>query len=119
VIQRESSDEALRKGEPPLPVARARNDLLNSKSYPGALVTALFATVVVVVLSELNLDFGETVRLSTVALTIFWGWVFFVRWWRSANPTKTDLLLIRWGCVPFVVGFQMAIRIVWRLRGLS
>src|SRR5262245_29520537 len=118
MAQHDSIDNSFRQGVPPLPAPGLGHDLPNSAIYHGPLLTALAFTILLLLLSALILDGGEIFRLSAIALAVFWGWVFFVRWHRSLDPTKTDLLLIRWGCLPLVVGFQVAIRCVWSWRGL-
>jgi hypothetical protein len=89
-----------------------------SETYRGPLRAAVVATFIVGVLSALVLDFGQTARLTGVALAIFWGWTFLTLWRRPQTPTRIDLLLIRWGCAPFVVGFDSLQFYVWHLRGL-
>jgi hypothetical protein len=89
-----------------------------SESYRAPLQSALICSVVVTVLACLMLDGGETARLTAIALAIFWAWVFYGLWQRPRNPTAVDLLLIRCGCLPLVVGFLIAIHSVWRWRGL-
>ena len=119
MIQNEPSDDAIREGEPPLPAPRSRPVPPNANSFRGPIFSALIHSVIVTVISVLVLDMGETARVSAIGLAIFWGWAFFAMWRRSANPTEVDLCVIRWGCIPFIIGFQMVISFVWRLRGLS
>jgi hypothetical protein len=118
VIQHDPMEGAFREGEPPLTVARPSDRITNSNAYHEPLLTALTITFIFSVLSVLTMDGGETVRLTAIGLVIFWGWVFYARWRRAAFPTKVDLLLIKWGCIPLVIGFQAAMYFAWRLRGL-
>jgi len=67
----------------------------------------------------LALDFGETLRVSLVALLLFWGWIFVAMYRRPEKPTTIDLKLIRWGTIPFAVIFRIAVGLVWSVRGLA
>ena len=89
-----------------------------SESYSSPLWRALIHSGIIAILSVLMLDGGETARLSGIGLAVFWAWVFAAIWRRPQNPTAFDLLLIRWGCLPLIVGFEVAIWVVWRWRGL-
>jgi len=80
---------------------------------------ALIFSAIITLLSVLVLDGGETARLSAIGLLIFWASVLMAIWRRPRDPTSFDLLLVRWGCLPLVVGFQVAIRLVWHYRGLE
>jgi hypothetical protein len=90
-----------------------------SESYRSALWRALILSLVLGVLSALVLDGGETARLSMIGLAIFWVCIVAILWRRPQNPTSLDLLLIRWGCLPLLLGFQAAMHCVWHLRGLT
>lgn len=94
-------------------------DMPISNSYRGPLRTAVGLSVLFAVLSALMLDGGQAARLSAIGLLIFWSSVMMAIWRRPQTPTPLDLLLVRWGCVPLVLGFQVAIYIVWHLRGLE
>ena len=114
----DSTDDAFREGEPPLSARLPRDPIPDSNPYHGPLLTALSLTVLLLGLAACTMDYGETLRLSALAVVIFWGWVFYVRWRRPAFPTKWDLVLIEFGIIPMVVGFVMATHFVWHLRGL-
>ncbi len=85
----------------------------------GTLVDGLVLTAIVAVLSALVVDFGETFRLTLIALLLFWGWVVVTVYRRPSNPTRIDLWLIRWGSVPFTLLFQVVTHAVWHWRGLE
>jgi hypothetical protein len=89
-----------------------------SDSYSPPLWRALMHSGIIAILSALMLDGGETARLSGIGLLVFWGWVLVAVLRRPQNPTPSDLLFIRWGCLPLVVGFEAAIWFVWHWRGL-
>jgi hypothetical protein len=89
-----------------------------SETYRSALWRALIFSVIIGVLGALTLD-TETPRLTAIGLVVFWAFVVVVVWRRPQNPTSIDLLLIRWGCLPLMIGFQVAIHCVWHWRGLE
>jgi hypothetical protein len=88
-------------------------------SYRGPILAALVQAAIVVVLCALMLDFGETLRVSLIALLLFWGWIFVAMYRRPEKPTRTDLLVIRWGTIPLVICFRIAVGLVWSWRGLA
>lgn len=94
------------------------NDRTISESYRPALWSAMIFSLIIGVLSALMLDGGEIARLSAIGLTVFWASAWVVVWRRPQNPTSVALFLIRWGCAPLIIGFEVAIFHVWRWRGL-
>jgi hypothetical protein len=95
-----------------------RQDWPISESYRSALRTALIFSVVIAIISALVIDNGDTAKLSGIGLAVFWGTVAVIISRRPQTPTSFDLCAIRSGCLPLVVGFQIAIRFVWHWRGL-
>jgi hypothetical protein len=89
-----------------------------SESYRSALRVAMISSLVIGVLGALALD-RETPRLTAIALALNWVFIVAVIVRRPQNPTPSDLFLIRWRCLPFVIGFQVAMHYVWHLRGLE
>jgi hypothetical protein len=89
-----------------------------SDTYRGPLRAALVVSALVTILSLLVLDGGETARLSGIGLLVSWGWVLTGMWLRPRTPTACDLWLIRRGCLPIIIGFQVAVHLVWYWRGL-
>jgi hypothetical protein len=94
------------------------NASIISESYRGPLWCAVISSCSITVLSVLLLDGGETARLSGFALLVFWFWVFWAMWRRPKDPTRTDMWIIRCGCLPLVVGFDVGTFYIWHLRGL-
>ena len=89
-----------------------------SDRYQRPLLMAMVISTIIAILSALTLDGGETARLTGIGLLVYWAWVVVAVWRRPDNPTSIDLLLIRWGFLPLIIGFQVAIRYVWHWRGL-
>jgi hypothetical protein len=89
-----------------------------SDNYSSPLWRALIHSGIIAILSGLMLDGGQTAILSAIGLAVFWGTVAVIICRRPQNPTSCDLHLIRWGCLPLVVGFEVAIFFVWHWRGL-
>jgi hypothetical protein len=86
-----------------------------SERYRSALWAALAGSLLIPFLD----CGGALFAIPTIAaLLVFWGWVMVTICRRPKNPTCTDLALIRWGCLPFVAAFDVAISLVWHWRGL-
>lgn len=90
-----------------------------SDGYRAPLWMAVAISTVITVISALLLDGGQAARLSGFGLLVFWSWVAAAICLRPRDPTLIDLLLIRWGCLPLVLGFQIAVHVAWQLRGLE
>src|SRR5262245_47230895 len=82
-------------------------------SYRDSIRSALIQAAIVVVLCALMLDFGDTLRVSLIALLVFWGWIFVAMYRRAEKPTALDLVVIRWGTIPLVICLRMAVGLVW------
>jgi hypothetical protein len=82
--------------------------------YRSALLAA-FAASFLLALLDCGREFLEP---TLAAYLVFWGWVVTSICRRPHNPTRADLTLIRWGCLPFVAAFDVAIYLVWHWRGL-
>jgi hypothetical protein len=89
-----------------------------SDAYSSPLWRALIHSGIAAILSVLALDQGQTAVLSAIGLIIFWGGTTVIIFRRPQNPTSFDLDLIRWGCLPFILVFQVAMYCSWHLRGL-
>jgi positive regulator of sigma E activity len=88
-------------------------------SYRDSIRAAFIQAAIVVVLGALMLDFGETLRVSLIVLPLFWGWIFVAMYRRPEKPTPTDLIVIRWGTIPLVIGVRIVVGLVWSWRGLA
>jgi hypothetical protein len=89
-----------------------------SEKYHSAVWTAFVTSAILAVLAALVLDGGEIARLTAIALAVFWSTVVLIMVRRPQNPTQFDLVLIRSGCLPLIVGFEIAVCWVWHRRGL-
>ena len=89
-----------------------------SETYRAALWRALICSLVIGLLFGLVDDY-QTPWLTAVGLALFWTLVVVIICRRPQTPTKLDLLAIRWGWLPLIVGFQVLIRFVWHWRGLE
>jgi len=79
-----------------------------AEDYRFALLAAMVATLA---LAPLNVvvDFGYELMIATIlAVCIFWALVVTVVFRRPRNPTRVDLVIIGWGCWPFVAAFDFA-----------
>ena len=82
--------------------------LLSSVSplYRSAIKVALLQQVILLILTSLMLDFGQTFRVCAVAAIAHWIVIAMIVARRPISPTGLDLGIIRWGFVPLgtVVG---------------
>lgn len=90
-----------------------------SNHYQSPVRTALAFSLGMAATSLLMLDFGQSVRLTAIALSIFWLSVAIAITKRPNSPTTNDLLYIRWGSVPLVVVFHLATHLAWHWRRLE
>lgn len=90
-----------------------------SNHYQSPVRTALAFSLGMAATSLLMLDFGQSARLTAIALSIFWLSVALAITQRPNCPTANDLLFIRWGSAPLVIGFQAATHLAWYWRGLE
>ncbi len=94
-----------------------RKSVTVSERYSPALVSALVYTVIAGILGTLILLVEEP-QLMLTSLGIFWGTAVMIICRRPQNPTALDLAVIRWGCLPFVIGCHVAAGFLWHWRGL-
>jgi hypothetical protein len=83
----------------------------------SAVRRALLLQLGLLVLSALFLDFGETLRICCCWSLAFWVGATMVLVRRHSNPTRIDLVYVRWGLLilPFVA--IPALVTVWLLNG--
>jgi hypothetical protein len=87
-----------------------------SDDYRAPIAVALALSMGVAVCSMLMLDFGETARATAGGLIVFWIWILIAIIRRPERPNRIDLFLIRWGCLPMVIGFNALMQVVWHWR---
>ena len=64
-------------------------------------------------------DCGQLFQFWLVALAAFWTGYALIKWKRPENPTKLDLIYIRWGIVPLMIVAPAITIGIWKLRGLN
>jgi hypothetical protein len=80
-----------------------------SPMYKSALKLATLQQVVLLNLSSLLLDFGQTFRVCAVAAIVHWITIAIIVARRPLSPTGLDLGIIRWGFIPmFIVVGRLA-----------
>jgi len=90
-----------------------RNVLPISPSYRKPIFDAVGLQVVLGFLSLLVLDGGTTARICGIALVAFWGGAVVLIWRRPLSPTKTDLMLIRFGYLPLAISINFLLHYIW------
>jgi hypothetical protein len=82
-----------------------------------AFLRALLFQAGLLVLFSLALDFGHMLRACGYSSLVFWVGVAMILLRRHSNPTKGDLVYIRWGLLVIVLIGVPAFLTVWRVRG--
>jgi len=66
-------------------------------TFASSLVVGIVVQVVLLLLTVLNLDFGRSYRVCSIAVIGYWCVVAVIFLRRRAEPTRIDLLFLRWG----------------------
>ncbi len=90
-----------------------------SPNYRSPIFEAVALQVLLGLLSLLILDGGTTARICGIALVAFWGGATVLIWRRPHFPTKTDIVLLRFGYLPLVVLAFFLVHFIWRIRGVE
>lgn len=88
-------------GDGPAPPRRNWRDY--SPEFNAAFRTALIIQGVSAVLTSLMLDFGQTHRAFWVAFLCHWAAVWIILLRRPIDPTRLDLLIVRYGIIPLLL----------------
>jgi len=90
-----------------------------ARSYRKAIFEAVGLQVLLGLLSLLILDGGSSARICGIALVAFWGGAAVLIWRRPQSPTRTDIVLLRFGYLPVVVVAFFLVHIVWKMSGFE
>ena len=82
------------------------------------MLQAAVLSAILVVLSLMVLDMGETASATPLALTAFWGVTVLIIFQRPAVPTISDIRFIRFGSLWIFLIAQVLARFIWYLRGV-
>jgi hypothetical protein len=89
-----------------------------SPSYRAAIWVSIPQQAIVILLSIMTLDFGQTRQICGMAFLAFWAGTGIIMFSRPLTPSRLDLLFIRFGFVPlFIVAIFLAL-FIWRMRGV-
>ena len=89
------------------------------RRYGDALKDALFHSLIILALSLCILDFYQTAILCELSILLYWLFALVCVVRRPMNPTNVDLRILWYGLWPFVICFNVAVHVVWKLRGLE
>ena len=90
-----------------------------SSSYTRPVIEAAILSAVLLVLSFMILDMGETGYASVYAMAGFWAGVLLIVLHRPHSPTKDDVQVIRFGSPVAWIAAQFLARWIWDLRGVT
>jgi len=104
-------------------VETANGDTCNfkdhSSKYNPAFKKSLLIQGVLAILTLLILDFGQTHRAFWVAFLCQWATVSLLLLRRPSNPSRLDLLIVRYGIVPILILIVCAGPWLLRILGLQ
>lgn len=84
------------------PTMAGRNLKEYSPEYNSAFLTAVVLQSSLALITALVLDHGQTHRAFWVAFLCQWATTCIVLFRRPMNPTRTDLLIVRYGIIPMM-----------------
>jgi hypothetical protein len=85
------------------PAPPRRNWRDYSPEFNAAFRTALIIQCVLAVLTALMLDLGQTHQAFWVAFLCQWAVVWIILLRRPMDPTRLDLLIVRYGIIPLLL----------------
>ena len=80
-----------------------RNGTTYSSDYNAAFKTGLLIQAVFAVATALVMDSGQIHRAFWVAIICQWAMVWMILFRRPMNPTRLDLLIVRYGIIPMIL----------------
>ena len=90
-----------------------------AKGYGRNLVVSVAVQMFLLLLGGLALDGGQLAQWVIYSIAIYWAMVLLVIARRSRNPTKGDLIAIRYGFIFILVGVVCSTSLRWSIAGLS
>jgi hypothetical protein len=94
------------------------SQMKKAATYKDSIQVAVVFQIAVGVLGSLMLDGGATFQIWCFTMLASWGGVLLVKARRSANPTRTDPFLIKWGFVPLFIPTMLLSGMIWRCTGV-
>jgi len=89
-----------------------------SATYDRAIYEAVALQSLLGLLALMILDGGGIAQICGIALVAFWGGATVLIWRHPESPTRADIELIRFGCLPLIIISGFLSGIVWHLRGV-
>ena len=86
-------------------------------TYHRALIQALALQVVLLILGAMVLDGGECLSAVVYSSIAYWAGLAFVVFRRPSTPTGGDLVFVRYGLIPIVIGGVLLFIYVWGKKG--
>lgn len=88
-----------------------------SPLYWPALRFGILVQAISGVLTTLMLDMGQSFGVFKVAFLCHWLGVFLLFARRPMSPTKTDIILVRWGTPLLIMAIGLIAPLVWNIIG--
>jgi hypothetical protein len=90
-----------------------------SPIYRWPVLQAAGLSILLVILSMMVMDLGETLSALPLGLTAFWGVTVLIIFQRPGGPSLSDIRFIRFGSLWVFVLAQVLARLVWYFRGVQ
>ena len=90
-----------------------------SPTYKKPVIQAAGLSFILLILSLMVLDLGETIAAAPFSLAAFWGVTVLIILQRPTAPTVSDIRFIRFGSLPVFILAQAVVRGIWYLRGVQ
>lgn len=97
---------------------RLKSIRLFDEQYEKAIAFSFGYQVVLLLISGMVLDSGQCAGYMLVSMAGFWASVIVLILRRRWNPSKIDILYIKWGIFPILISLPLIMSFVWKLRGI-
>lgn len=87
--------------------------------YENAITFSFAFQLFLLFMSGLMLDYGQCSEYMFVAMAGFWASVIVLILRRRWNPSKIDILYVKWGFFPILISVPFIMDYAWKLKGIK
>lgn len=98
---------------------KSKKNNLFDKKYKDAILISFLYQIFLLLLAGMILDGGQFGQFIFVAMAGFWGSVFVLIRRKRWNPSKSDILYVKWGFFLILVFVPFIMNFAWYLRGIK
>ncbi len=88
------------------------------KRYESAMGFSFVYQFFLLFMAGMILDGGQCAQFTFVAIVAFWTSVIVLILRRPWNPSKIDILYIKWGFFPILLSTPFIMGYIWHIRGV-